>query len=187
MCCLCSAYTPKEKASFYDSTSFPAVPLLHLKVRFYIPSNTTFPTKMAPLRNSPSSLSQHDLLMCMHVCVCLRMQWVFLIMSLCVRIFFSAGTFWSFSQSVWLNGLCECVSVLTQVYAHLWMQHMCKETSILMCVHVCSCICAWSINPILTHTLHKQHGSSLCLHLRHHWADWGGFYTSLNTLFIPFY
>lgn len=35
---------------------------------FCIPSRAAFPTKMAPLRNSPSSLSQHDLL----VCVCAR-------------------------------------------------------------------------------------------------------------------
>lgn len=62
MCCLCSVSLPAARTLFCQSTSFPAVPLLHLKVCFYIPSHTTFPTKMAPLRNSLSSQSQHDLL-----------------------------------------------------------------------------------------------------------------------------
>lgn len=65
------------------------VPLLHLEVHFDVPSHCTFPTKMAPLQNSPSSLRQHERL----VRACARTQWVFLIMSLCTRIFFSAGTF----------------------------------------------------------------------------------------------
>lgn len=41
-----------------------------------------FPPKWLLFRNSQSSLSQHDLLVC--VSVCLRMQWVFSIMSLCM-------------------------------------------------------------------------------------------------------
>lgn len=68
---LCSTLHPAVKASFGYSTSFPAVPLLRLKVRFYIPCHTTFPTKMAPLRNSLCSLSQHDLLVWMCVCACI--------------------------------------------------------------------------------------------------------------------
>lgn len=65
---LCSASFPALRASLCESASFPAAPLHHLNVQFYIPFHTTFATKMASLRNSPSSLSQHDLLV--YVCVC---------------------------------------------------------------------------------------------------------------------
>lgn len=126
MCCLCSAYTPKEKASFYNSTSFPAVPLLHLKVRFYIPSNTTFPTKMAPLRNSPSSLSQHDLLMCMRVCVCVfeNAMSVFNYVTLREDTFFLLEHFGPFHS---LSDLMVCVSVFvcTHKFMHIYGCNIC--------------------------------------------------------------
>lgn len=48
-------------------------------------------------------------------------------------------------------------------------------------------LCVWRINPCPTHTFHIQHSCSPCLHRRHNWADSGSFYTSFNTLFIPFY
>lgn len=66
-CAVCALLPPLEKASLCRLTSFPAALLLHLNVRFYVLSQTAFPTKMAALRNSPSSLSQHDLLMCVYV------------------------------------------------------------------------------------------------------------------------
>lgn len=66
---LCSASFPALWASLCESASFPAVPLHRLNVHFYIPFHTTFPTKMASLRNSPSSLSQHDLLAYVRECV----------------------------------------------------------------------------------------------------------------------
>lgn len=108
------------------------VPRLHLKVCFDVPCRTTFPTKMAPLRNSLSSLSQHDLLMLfLCVCVCLSMQRVFLIMSLCVFFVFVFFVllehFGLFPQSAELDVLCwtayVCVCVCVQPQIHAYVPH----------------------------------------------------------------
>lgn len=120
MCCLCSASPPVEEAQLCWSTSFPAVPLLHLKVRFYIPSHTTFPNKMAPLRNSPSSLSQHDLLMCVCVCAFKNAKSVFNYVTVHEDFFFfPVGTFRSFSHSLSYLMVCVCVWVCVCVYGNI--------------------------------------------------------------------
>lgn len=62
---------------------------------FCIPSHTTFPTKMVPLRNSPSSLSQHDLLVCARV-----FKNAMSVFNYVTLLSLSVGTFRSFSQSV---------------------------------------------------------------------------------------
>lgn len=112
------------------------VPRLHLKVCFDVPCRTTFPTKMAPLRNSLSSLSQHDLLM-LFLCVCVfkYAKSVFNYVTLHgFFLFCFARTFWPFSQSAELDVLrwtaCVCVCVCNRRSMHMF-----HTACMLMLVH----------------------------------------------------
>lgn len=55
---------------------------------FYVPFHTTFPTKMASLHNSQSSLSQHDLLVYVCECVLKNAMSVFNYVTLHEEVFF---------------------------------------------------------------------------------------------------
>lgn len=138
-----------------------AVPFLHLTVRFYIPTRTTFPIKMAALRNSPSSLSQHDLLVCY---VCVRE----------LKNAMSVFNYVTFHEDFFF--LSRNVSVLltlpdVRMCACIWeCIHACLKMHTQLCSHMpsslyflCVCMCGYAFSGVYTETKHSWHKQMFAL------------------------